>query len=263
MSTIHTVLDDTPHGCSVTPSPCTRWRPRPRTGRSPRRTARTRSRTRNRSGSRPRRRRSAGRPRPSTMLRGEEVGHGALEGEGEVLGRVEVGGAEQDDRLADLLALAEHVTHVVRRTVGAELVAEQVEAGPPHDGVAALAVPAVSAPAAPTPPTMVSVAAAASTLLLMDIGVPLLNSQPRPARGCVELAPAAHDRIFPRSIGTLPGSRWTGQAGTAACRSCGLERHGSGHARDPYGEERSPSQGRRKRRARWLLCGVDHESVKK
>ncbi len=39
----------------------------------------------------------------------------------------------------------------------------------PHDGVAADAVPAVSAPVTATPPTMVSVAAAASTLLLMDI----------------------------------------------------------------------------------------------
>src|SRR5580658_6433294 len=40
---------------------------------------------------------------------------------------------------------------------------------PPHDGVAALAVPALSAPAMPTPPTKVSVAAVASTLLLMDM----------------------------------------------------------------------------------------------
>jgi hypothetical protein len=39
----------------------------------------------------------------------------------------------------------------------------------PHDGVAADAVPAVSAPVTATPPTIVSVAAAASTLLLMDI----------------------------------------------------------------------------------------------
>src|ERR1700730_10988107 len=39
----------------------------------------------------------------------------------------------------------------------------------PHDGGAAPAVPAVSTPTVPTPPTMVSVAAAASTLLLMDM----------------------------------------------------------------------------------------------
>jgi len=39
----------------------------------------------------------------------------------------------------------------------------------PQDGVAAAAEPAVTAPATPTPPTRVSVAAVASTLLLMDI----------------------------------------------------------------------------------------------
>ncbi len=40
----------------------------------------------------------------------------------------------------------------------------------PHDGVAAFAVTAVpSTPAVPTPPTMVSTAAVASTLLLMDM----------------------------------------------------------------------------------------------
>src|SRR3984957_21005373 len=100
----------------------------------------------------------------------------------------------------------------------------------PHDGVAALAVPAVSAPAAPTPPTMVSVAAAASTLLLMDMGVPLLNSQPRPARGCVELAPrGARSELLPdRSVRCRLAV--AGQAGNAACRSCRLERHGSGRA---------------------------------
>src|SRR5580693_626825 len=40
---------------------------------------------------------------------------------------------------------------------------------PPHDGVAADAVPALSAPAAPTPPSRVSVAALARTLPLMDM----------------------------------------------------------------------------------------------
>jgi hypothetical protein len=51
----------------------------------------------------------------------------------------------------------------------------------------------VSAPATPTPPTRVSVAAAASTLLLMDIGEhsSLGTPQPYPAYGCAELAPAA------------------------------------------------------------------------
>ena len=63
----------------------------------------------------------------------------------------------------------------------------------PHDGVAADAVPAVSAPAMPTPPTMVSVAAAASTLLLIDMNDSSLDPQPYPAHGCVELAPARVD----------------------------------------------------------------------
>src|ERR1700728_1794181 len=39
----------------------------------------------------------------------------------------------------------------------------------PHDGVAALAVPALSAPTMPTPPTRVSVAAVARALLLIDM----------------------------------------------------------------------------------------------
>src|SRR5271155_6082016 len=65
----------------------------------------------------------------------------------------------------------------------------------PHDGVAALAL---SAPAAPRPPTRVSVAVAASTLLLMDMDGSLSwNSQPHPAHGCVELAPAARIGFFP------------------------------------------------------------------
>src|SRR5207244_12684009 len=51
----------------------------------------------------------------------------------------------------------------------------------PHDGVAALAE---SAPTVLTPPTTVSVTAAASTLLLMDMKqIPFLL-QPRPAHGC-------------------------------------------------------------------------------
>src|SRR4029077_5188092 len=61
----------------------------------------------------------------------EEVGHGALERHGKVFGRVEVRGTEQDDRLADLLALAQYVNHEVGRLVGAELVAEDVDAGVP------------------------------------------------------------------------------------------------------------------------------------
>src|SRR6516225_1497120 len=60
----------------------------------------------------------------------------------------------------------------------------------PHDGVAAPAGSAVSAPAMPTPLTRVSVAAAASTLLLMDMGVSSLGTpRPSPAHGRVKLAP--------------------------------------------------------------------------
>src|ERR1700722_20713362 len=78
----------------------------------------------------------------------------------------------------------------------------------PHDGVAALAVPAVSAPAAPTPPTMVSVAAAASTLLLMDMGVPLLKLAAGP---CARLRRARTPRRpsdFSPDRSDAAGSRW-------------------------------------------------------
>ena len=82
----------------------------------------------------------------------------------------------------------------------------------PHDGVAAEAVPAVSAPAAPTPPTMVSVAAAASTLLLMDMNDSSLGTpQPYPAHGCVELAPAARGTGGFRPARHAAGSRRPGQ----------------------------------------------------
>src|SRR5215472_6620564 len=68
----------------------------------------------------------------------------------------------------------------------------------PHDGVPAAAGPAVSAPAMPTPPTRVSVAAAASTLLLMDINVPLLEPTAVPCARLSELTPAAReDRTHP------------------------------------------------------------------
>jgi hypothetical protein len=55
----------------------------------------------------------------------------------------------------------------------------------PQDGVAALALTAVSAPTAPVPPTRVSVAAAANTLLLMDIESFLLETAAVP---CARLA---------------------------------------------------------------------------
>src|SRR6266700_2638165 len=51
----------------------------------------------------------------------------------------------------------------------------------PHDGVAA---PADSAATEPTPPTRVSVAAAAKTLLLMDMDSSSLEPQSYPAYDC-------------------------------------------------------------------------------
>jgi hypothetical protein len=62
---------------------------------------------------------------------------------------------------------------------------------PPHDGVAAEAVPALSAPAMPTPPIKVSVAALASTLPLMDMKQFLSWNYSRALRTAVALAPAA------------------------------------------------------------------------
>src|SRR3954470_24552305 len=58
----------------------------------------------------------------------EEVGRGALDRRSEVLGRVSVAGPEEDDRLADLRALTEHVQHVVRGVVRPERPAEDVDA---------------------------------------------------------------------------------------------------------------------------------------
>src|SRR5690242_2913347 len=68
----------------------------------------------------------------------------------------------------------------------------------PHDGVAALAGPAASVPAAP--PTRVSVAAAASILLLKDMDVPFLEPQPYPAHGCCCRSPSSD-----RNHSGLPG----------------------------------------------------------
>src|ERR1700732_3352248 len=75
----------------------------------------------------------------------------------------------------------------------------------PHDGVAALAEPALSAPATPTPPTRVSVAAASSTLLLMDIGeVSSLGTRSRALRTAAPSSPRNTRRILARPLGTLP-----------------------------------------------------------
>src|SRR5580693_6729777 len=74
----------------------------------------------------------------------------------------------------------------------------------PHDGVAALALPAVSAPAAPRPPTRVNVAAAASTLLLMDMDGPLSELTTVPCARLRGAGPRSARRISPRPLGTLP-----------------------------------------------------------
>src|SRR5579872_3984 len=77
----------------------------------------------------------------------------------------------------------------------------------PHDGVAALAGPALSTPAVPTPPTRVSVAAAASTLLLMDMGCSSLGTHSRALRTAVSSLPRSARRIHPRFARHAAGSR--------------------------------------------------------
>src|SRR5579862_223651 len=79
-----------------------------------------------------------------------------------------------------------------------------MQAGP-HDGVAALAEAAPSVPAAPTPPTRVSVAAAASTLLLMDMNVPLLELAAVPCARPRRAGPRSTRRSNASDpLGTLP-----------------------------------------------------------
>src|SRR6266700_5325935 len=58
----------------------------------------------------------------------EELRRRALDGRDDVFGRIGVAGAEQDDRLADLRALTQHVQHVARGVVGPERTAEDVDA---------------------------------------------------------------------------------------------------------------------------------------
>src|SRR5215472_15742302 len=87
---------------------------------------------------------------------------------------------------------------------GPKTLLEVLRQDQPHDGVPAAAGPAVSALAAPTPPTRVSVAAAASTLLLMDIDGSSLGTHNRALRTAVPSWPRSARRILPRSLGTLP-----------------------------------------------------------
>src|SRR5580704_8146066 len=79
-----------------------------------------------------------------------------------------------------------------------------MQAGP-QDGVAADALPAPSTPAVPTPPTKASVVATESTLLLMDMEIPLLEPRPCPAHGWVELGLRSTRRSHMSDpLGTLP-----------------------------------------------------------
>src|ERR1700723_2868082 len=101
----------------------------------------------------------------------------------------------------------------------------------PHDGVAALAVPAVSAPVPPTPPTRVSVAAAASTLLLMDMERSSLGTRSRTLRTTTPSWPRSTRRILARSLGTLPAPGDLAEVMNGCPdRSCFLERE---RPRDP------------------------------
>ena len=75
----------------------------------------------------------------------------------------------------------------------------------PHDGVAA---PADTAATEPTPPTRVSVAAAAKTLLLMDMDSSSLEPQSYPAYDCrATTAPRQANRAGRLGHPAL-GSRW-------------------------------------------------------
>src|SRR5271170_6571679 len=96
----------------------------------------------------------------------------------------------------------------------------------PQAGVAAAAVPAVSTPATPTPPTRVSVAAAASTLLLMDMGEhSSLGTRSRALRTAASSwPPVARVGLFPdRSARCRLAVAWSGPE-RGPNRSCGLER---------------------------------------
>src|SRR5260370_32759384 len=102
----------------------------------------------------------------------------------------------------------------------------------PQDGVAAAAVPAVSAPAAPTPPTKVSVAAAASTLLLMDMDSSLLGTHSRTLRTAVAVGRRSARVGGSDPLGMLPARGGLIRTGTADLTGLAVQKgEDSGQAR--------------------------------
>src|SRR5580704_909236 len=90
-----------------------------------------------------------------------------------------------------------------------------MQAGP-QDGVAADALPAPSTPAVPTPPTKASVVATESTLLLMDMEIPLLEPPAVPCARLGRAGPPQHATIaHVRPARHAAGSRWPDQDRTA------------------------------------------------
>src|ERR1700722_14804042 len=94
----------------------------------------------------------------------------------------------------------------------------------PHDGVAADAPPAVSAPATPTPPTRVSVAAAASTLLLMDINSSSLGTHSHALRTAVSSWPPQRTSDVSPIARHAAGSRWPDRDQNAALTGLAVRR---------------------------------------
>src|SRR5580692_9810164 len=106
----------------------------------------------------------------------------------------------------------------------------------PQDGVSALAAVAVaSVLTARTPPTMVSDAAVASTLLLMDMNCSLHGTQPYPAHGWPSWPPQRARRMFPDSPGTLPARGGLIGTGNGLSRPVLLFRKGKTRA-DPVAQ---------------------------
>src|SRR5579859_3952127 len=109
----------------------------------------------------------------------------------------------------------------------------------PHDGVAALAGPALSTPAVPTPPTRVSVVAAASTLLLMDMDDSSLGTCGRALRTTASSRPPRHARPDGFRPDSARCRHYGGliRAGTADLIGwCSLERESPGQARKFKGQ---------------------------
>src|SRR5580700_8499768 len=94
-----------------------------------------------------------------------------------------------------------------------------MQAGP-QDGVAADALPAPSTPAVPTPPTIVSVAATASTLLLMDMGNSSLGTHSRALRTATLSSPPQRTS----DSSPIASARCRLAVGLTRTRTCGPDR---------------------------------------